>query len=148
MAEARWISLLQSADAERTKEMRLLLEQEMAFEKAFVDAGGTLLVGTDPTGWGGTVPPNSTHAALILLVDAGFTPLEALSMATQTGARFLGIENSVGTIAVGKRADLVLIEGNPDQDITEVQNVSIVFRDGVAYDPDALIDSVRGTVGR
>lgn len=148
VAQSRWISLLQSPDAARTREMRLLLEREMAFEKAFVDAGGTLLVGTDPTGWGGTVPPNSTHAALILLVDAGFTPLEALSMATQTGARFLGIDNAVGTIAVGKRADLVLIEGEPDQDITQVQNVSLVFRDGVAYDPDALIESVRGTVGR
>jgi imidazolonepropionase-like amidohydrolase len=148
VAESRWISLLQPAGAERADQMRQLLAREMAFEKAFADAGGTLLVGTDPTGWGGTLPPNSTHAALILLVEAGFTPLETLSMATLTGAKFLGVDDEVGTIEVGKRADLVLVNGEPDKDIASVQNVALVFKDGVAYDPVALIDSVRGTVGR
>jgi imidazolonepropionase-like amidohydrolase len=147
-AEKRWITFLQSAESEATKEMLALLKKEMEFEKAFVDAGGTLLVGTDPTGWGGTVPPNSTHAALILLVEAGFTPLEAISLATRTGARFLGVDDRVGTIEIGKNADLVLIDGEPDRDIESVQDVSMVFRDGVAYDPAALVDSVRGKVGR
>ena len=140
--------MLQASDSDANKERRLLLEKEMAFEKAFVDAGGTLLIGTDPTGWGGTVPPNSTHAALILLVEAGFTPLQAISMSTLTGARFLSVDDEVGTIATGKNADLVLIDGKPDEDIESVQNVAMVFRDGVAYDPTALIESVRGTVGR
>jgi imidazolonepropionase-like amidohydrolase len=148
MAEERWIGFLRSADTEATKERQTLLKREMEFEKAFVDAGGTLLVGTDPTGWGGTVPPNSTHAALILLVNAGFTPLEALSLATKTGAEFLGIDKQVGTIEAGKNADLVLVAGEPDKEISSIQNVSMVFRDGVAYDPVSLIDSVRGKVGR
>jgi len=148
MAEARWIALLQPSGAERADRLRRYLAREMAFEKAFVDAGGTLLVGTDPTGWGGTLPPNSTHAALILLVDAGFTPLQTLSMATLGGAKFLGVDDQVGSIEVGKRADLVLVNGKPDKDIASVQNVALVFRDGVAYDPAKLVDSVRGTVGR
>jgi imidazolonepropionase-like amidohydrolase len=147
-AEKRWITFLQSADSEATKERLALLKKEMEFERAFVDAGGTLLVGTDPTGWGGTVPPNSTHAALILLVEAGFTPLETISLATRTGARFLGVEDHAGTIEIGKNADLVLIDGEPDKDIESVQNVSMVFRDGVAYDPEKLVAGVRGKVGR
>jgi imidazolonepropionase-like amidohydrolase len=148
VAESRWIGLLKPSGAERTEVSRQLLAREMAFEKAFVEAGGTLLVGTDPTGWGGTLPPNSTHAALILLVEAGFTPLQTLSMATLSGAKFLGVDDEVGSIEIGKRADLVLVQGEPDHDIASVQNVALVFKDGVAYDPAALIDSVRGTVGR
>jgi imidazolonepropionase-like amidohydrolase len=147
-AEKRLIEFLQSADSEATRERLALLKKEMAFEKAFVDAGGTLLVGTDPTGWGGTIPPNSTHAALMLLVEAGFTPLEAISLATRTGALFLGIDDQVGTIEIGKNADLVLIDGEPDKDIESVQKVTMVFRDGVAYDPVALVEGVRGQLGR
>lgn len=147
-AEAIWIRLLQEPDSRRAQTGRLLLEREMAFEKAFVEAGGTLVVGTDPTGWGGTLPPNSTHAALILLVEAGFTPLEAISLATSAGAKFLGVDDRVGTIAEGKQADLILIEGRPDLDIASVTRVQMVFRAGVGWDPDALIDSVRGKVGR
>jgi imidazolonepropionase-like amidohydrolase len=147
-AEAIWIRLLKDPDSERAQAGRLLLEREMAFEKALVEAGGTLVVGTDPTGWGGTLPPNSTHAALILLVEAGFTPLEAISLATMAGAKFLGVDDRVGTIAEGKQADLILIDGRPDQEIESVAKVTMVFRDGVAWDPAALIESVRGKVGR
>ena len=148
MAEGRWIKYLQGTEDEKYQQRQILLKKEMQFEKAFVDAGGTLVVGTDPTGWGGVIPPNSTHAALFLLVEAGFTPLEVISLATRTGAVFLGIDDQVGTIEIGKNADLVLIDGQPDQDIKSVQNVTMVFRDGVAYDPTALIDGVRGKVGR
>ena len=148
MAEGTWMRFLQGSEKEWYQNGLKLLRKEMEFEKAFVDAGGTLVVGTDPTGWGGVVPPNSTHSALILLVEAGFTPLEVISLATQTGAAFLGVDDRVGTIEVGKNADLVLIDGQPDQDMKSVQNVTMVFRDGVAYDPAALIDGVRGKVGR
>ena len=148
IAEERWITFLQSTESDASKERLALLKKEMEFEKAFVDAGGTLLVGTDPTGWGGTVPPNSTHAALILLVEAGFTPLETISLATRAGARFLGVGDQVGTIEIGKNADLVLIDGEPDKNIESVQNVSIVFRDGVAYNPEELVAGARGKIGR
>ncbi len=146
--QANWIQLLSAADSEPVKQRQQQMAREMAFEKAFVEAGGTLLVGTDPTGWGGTIPPNATHAALMLLVEAGFTPLEVISLATLNGARYLGVDDEIGSIAVGKRANLILIDGRPDEQIADVQKVALVFRDGVAYDPAALIDSVRGTLGR
>lgn len=143
-----WIRALRSPDSEAVLTQKQLLAREMEFEKAFVDAGGTLLVGTDPTGWGGTIPPNSIHAALILLVEAGFSPLAVIHLATLNGATFLGIDQDVGSIEVGKRANLVLIDGRPDESIDHVQHVALVFKDGVAYRPEALVDSVRGTLGR
>ncbi|WOJ92137.1 amidohydrolase family protein [Congregibacter variabilis] len=148
IAQKRWIAYLGPERAEQATLWREELRREMAFEKAFVEAGGNLVIGTDPTGWGGTIPPNSTHAALILLVEAGFTPLEAISLATLNGARFLGVEDEVGSIEVGKRANLILLDGTPDRTIADVQHVELVFKDGVAFDADALIESVRGTVGR
>ena len=82
-----------------------------------------------------------------LLVEAGFTPLEAIHIATQNGARYLGVENQVGTIAPGKAADLVVVKGDPGKNIADIENVEIVFKDGVGYDPEKLIQSVRGLVG-
>ncbi len=119
----------------------------MAFERAFVQAGGTLIVGTDPTGGGGLVPGFSNQRALELLVEAGFTPLEALRIGTLNGATYLGRGALTGSLEVGKLADLVVLDGNPAADIAAVRNVQWVFRQGVGYDPQALIESVRGKAG-
>ena len=119
----------------------------MAMERAFVKAGGTLIVGTDPTGGGGLVPGFSNQRALELLVEAGFTPLEALRIGTLNGATYLGRGDLVGSIAVGKQADLVIIDGNPAAQISDVRKVQMVFRQGVGYDPVAIIESVRGKAG-
>lgn len=119
----------------------------MAFERAFVKAGGTLLVGTDPTGGGGLVPGFSNQRALELLVEAGFTPLEAIRIGTLNGAQYLGRGALTGSLEAGKLADLVVIDGNPAADISAVRNVQWVFRQGVGYDPKALIESVRGKAG-
>ena len=89
----------------------------------------------------------AVEAGGTLLVEAGFTPLQTLSMATLTGAKFLGVDDEVGSIEIGKRADLILVQGEPDKDIASVQNVALVFKDGITYDPAALIDSVPDTVG-
>jgi imidazolonepropionase-like amidohydrolase len=124
------------------------LKAEMEFERAFVAAGGTLLVGTDPTGWGGTVPGPGNHAAIRLLVEAGFSPLEALRMATSGGAKFLRVDDRVGTLAPGMQADLLLVDGKPDVDIKELGRIDVVFRNGIGYDPKRLQDAVRGTIGR
>ena len=120
----------------------------MRFEREFAAAGGTLLVGTDPTGWGGTLPGPGNHAALRLLGEAGFKPLEVIRIATSEGARFLGIADRVGTVAVGKQADLILVNGKPDTDLKELRAIDLVFRDGIAYDPKKLVESVRGKIGR
>jgi imidazolonepropionase-like amidohydrolase len=125
-----------------------LLKIEMRFEKAFVDAGGTLMVGTDPTGWGGTLPGPGSHAALRLLVEAGFAPLEVIRIATLSGARFQGIDDRVGTLAPGKQADLLLIDGRPDEDIVQIGRIDLVFKNGIAYDPKRLRENLRGKIGR
>ncbi len=64
------------------------------------------------------------------------------------GARSLGRDTSIGLITAGKNADLVLIDGNPAQNINDVENVEVVFKDGVGYDSKKLFDSVRGIAGR
>jgi imidazolonepropionase-like amidohydrolase len=120
---------------------------EMAFERAFALAGGSLLAGCDPTGNGAVLAGYGDQRNLELLVEAGFTPLEALRIASWNGAVFLGEQDRIGTISPGKDADLVVVKGDPSRDIADVEKVEIVFRDGVAYDPHKLVDSVRGLVG-
>ena len=124
-----------------------LFEVGMALEKRFFDAGGLLLVGTDPTGYGGIVAGYANHRAIELLVEAGLTPLEAIRVATSNGARYLEVEDSLGTVEVGKIADLVVCDGDPSTQIEDIHNVAIVFKDGVGYDSRKLFDSVKGAVG-
>lgn len=120
---------------------------EVAFERAFVRAGGTLLAGCDPTGNGAVLAGYGDQREVELLVDAGFTPIEALKIASWNGAAFLGQENVIGSIAPGKAADLVVVKGDPSKNINDIEKVEIVFKDGVGYDPRKLADSVRGLVG-
>ena len=124
-----------------------LFPKALALERAFVRAGGTLIAGTDPTGGGGVVPGYANQRQLELLVEAGFTTLEAISIGTANGARYLGRDARVGTIATGKQADLVVVNGDPSANIADVRNVEIVFKQGVGFDPAKLIDSVRGKAG-
>ena len=121
--------------------------KDMAMERAFVKAGGTLIVGTDPTGGGGVIPGYSNQRALELLVEAGFTPVEAIKFGTLNGANFLGRGAVVGSLVVGKQADLLLVDGNPAVNIADVRKVSVVFKQGVGYDPGSIIESVKGKVG-
>ena len=113
---------------------RTLFRKAMAMERAFVKAGGLLVAGTDLTGGGGVVPGYSNQRAVELLVDAGFTPLEAITIATRNGARYLGREDTIGTIATGKQADLVVLDGDPSRNIADIRKVNTVFRAGVGYD--------------
>jgi imidazolonepropionase-like amidohydrolase len=124
-----------------------LFPKALALERAFVKAGGLLIAGTDPTGGGGVIPGYSNQRQLELLVEAGFTPLEAISIGTLNGAKYLGRDNRVGTLATGKQADLIVINGNPAAAIADVRKVELVFKQGVGFDPVALIDSVKGKVG-
>jgi imidazolonepropionase-like amidohydrolase len=118
-----------------------------AMELAFSRAGGMLLAGTDPTGGGGVIPGYSNQRELELLVESGFTPLEAIRIGTLNGATFLGRADRVGSIVVGKDADLVVVAGDPATHIADVRNVQIVFKQGIGYDPAKLIESVKGKVG-
>ncbi len=136
-----------AAVAQRTSGYMQLFAAARAAEVAFHRAGGLLLAGTDPTGGGGVVPGFSNQRAIELLVEGGLTPLEAISVATLNGARYLERDREIGSIAVGKQADLVVLGDDPVADITAIRNVELVFKRGVAYDPARLIESVRGKVG-
>jgi imidazolonepropionase-like amidohydrolase len=124
-----------------------LFPKAMKLERAFVRAGGQLIAGTDPTGGGGVIPGYSNQRQIELLVEEGFTPLEAIRICTLNGATFLGRDKIVGSIAVGKQADLIVVNGNPAANIADVRNVETVFKQGVGFDPAKLIDSVKGRVG-
>lgn len=149
-------SLLPSADADYLTTRAAICDQgipdselkfEMAFEREFVKAGGLLMAGCDPTGYGGVLPGFGDQRNLELLVEAGFTPVEAIQIATLNGAKWLGEDAQIGSIAVGKQADLVVLGANPAEKIENIEKVELVFKDGVGYDSKALIDSVKGLVG-
>ena len=124
-----------------------LLRKEMDFEVAFVKAGGLLLAGPDPTGNGGVLPGFGDQREIELLVEAGFTPVQAIQIATENGATYLGQQDHIGTLAPGKQADLVLVKGDPSKSIEEIEHVETVFKAGIGYDSAKLIDSVHGQVG-
>lgn len=125
----------------------VLLKKEMAFERAFAKAGGLLLAGPDPTGMGGVLPGFGDHRELELLVEAGFTPLEAIHIYTANGAAFLNRLDHIGTLAPGKQADLVVVKGDPSRRIEDIEAIVTVFKDGFGYDSAKLIESVRAHVG-
>ena len=123
-------------------------KNDVGLEHQFVDAGGLLLAGPDPTGNGGVIPGFGDQREIELLVeDAGFTPEQAIRIATLNGATFLGLQDRIGSIAAGKDADLFIVKGNPAAKITDVENVLVVFKDGVGYDSAKLLDSVKGRYG-
>ena len=124
-----------------------LLRRNMDLERAFAAAGGLLLAGSDPVGLNGNIPGFGDQREIELLVDAGFSPVEAIRIATWNGAVYLGRESRIGSIAVGKNADLVVVKGDPAAHVTDVENVRLVFKDGVGYDPAKLRDAVKGHYG-
>lgn len=124
-----------------------LFKKEMDFEHSFAKAGGLLIAGLDPTGFGGVIAGFGDQREVELLVEAGFTPVEAIQIATANGAKFLGELDHIGTIEPGKDADLVLVRGNPAANIADIENVEVVFKNGVGYDSAKLIDSIKGLVG-
>jgi imidazolonepropionase-like amidohydrolase len=125
-----------------------MFQRDMKLEYEFAQAGGLLLAGPDPTGNGGTLPGFGDQREIELLVEAGFTPVEAIKIATLNGATYMGRQNEIGSIAAGKNADLVVIKGNPASKIEDVEKVEIVFKDGVGYDSAKLFESVRGRYGQ
>jgi Amidohydrolase family len=124
-----------------------MLKKEMSFEREFVAAGGLLMAGCDPTGYGGVVPGFGDQRNIELLAEAGFSPVEAIRIATLNGAIYMGRDASIGSIAPGKAADLVVLGGNPAEKIENVEKVELVFKDGVGFDSAKLIRSVSELVG-
>lgn len=123
------------------------LQKMFGLEKKFFDAGGLLVAGTDPTGYGAVIAGYGGWREIELLVEAGLTPIQAIQVATYNGARFLEIDERTGSIEVGKVADLVVVAGDPTKSITDIRKVETVFKEGVGYDARKLADSVKGFVG-
>ncbi|MCI0403339.1 MAG: amidohydrolase family protein [Acidobacteria bacterium] len=128
-------------------DFHIVFRKEMELERAFVKAGGLLVAGSDPTGNGCVVAGFGTQRGVELLVEAGFSPLEAIQIATFNGATLLGEADRIGSIEAGKQADLVVVRGDPSVEIRDIENVVMVFKDGVGYDPKKLVDSAQGIVG-
>lgn len=124
-----------------------LFRRAQQFEYMFAQAGGLLASGVDPTGNGGALPGFGDQRNYELLIEAGFSPAEAIRVMSLNGAEVLGQDADLGSITAGKLADLVVINGNPVANPSEIRNVAIVFKDGVGYDSKKLIDDVEGVVG-
>ena len=136
------------ANTKRANDFAQAYKNDLGLERQFVAAGGLLLAGPDPTGNGGVIPGFGDQREIELLVEAGFSPVEAIRIATLNGATYLGLADRIGTIAVGKNADIFIVKGNPAAKINDVENVIVVFKDGVGYDSAKLLESVRGRFGQ
>ena len=124
-----------------------LFKKEQAWEKQYYDMGGLLVAGTDPTGAGRVVSGFSNHREIELLVEGGFTVEQAIKICSLNGAIYLGRQAEIGTVAVGKKADLVLTDGDLDADIKNIRKTELVFKNGVGFDSQKIFDSVKGHVG-
>jgi imidazolonepropionase-like amidohydrolase len=124
-----------------------MFKKEMTWEKEFSDMGGLLLAGIDPTGAGRVIPGYADRHILELLTEAGFSLPQAVKICSLNAAQYLGRDKEIGTIAEGKKADLVLIDGDLQRDIHAVRNTEIVFKNGVGFDSKKLFESVKGMVG-
>ena len=146
-AQTAYLARRARIGAETDSPWPTLLKKEMEFERDFVAAGGLLLAGEDPTGYGGDLAGFGDQREVELLVEGGFTPAEAIHIASENGAIFLHEQERLGTIAANKAADLVVIAGNPAAKIADIEKVQLVFKDGIGYSSHLLLESVRGTVG-
>jgi imidazolonepropionase-like amidohydrolase len=132
----------QSPDA-----MAQVLNKEMQFEREFVRRGGLLMAGSDPTGIGGLVAGFGDQREMELLVQAGFSQSEAVAIFTSNAAKYLGKDATIGKIAPGMQADLLLLDGDFEHDATVIRKPEIVFKNGTGWDSAKLQASVAGIAG-
>jgi imidazolonepropionase-like amidohydrolase len=125
---------------------RGMYRNAMAFERAFARAGGLLGAGSDPC-CGPVIAGYGDQRNYELLIEAGFSPEEAIQVMTSNGAKILGFDKRVGTIAPGMQADLVVLTGDVVQTPAAIRNTEIVFRRGIGFDSGKLRESVKGRIG-
>lgn len=123
-----------------------LLKKAMQFERRFVAAGGLLAAGSDPCCLS-VVAGYGDQRNFELLVEAGFTAEQAAQIMTANGARVLGVDGRLGTIAPGKQADLLVIKGDLTKRPADIRNITTVFRQGAGFDPERILKTIRGFVG-
>ena len=145
-ARVEYLATKASVDADIDSPWSQAFENEKTFEKMLVDAGGLLLGGCDPTGYGGVLSGYGDHRSIELLVDAGFTTIEAIGIYSLNGATYLGEEDCIGGLRVGMKADVLVTKGNPAVDIHDITQVAHVFKGGIEYNTSALLASTDGLV--
>jgi enamidase len=139
---------VQAMPAARAKIRQEEFTKATRLEKRFVEAGGLLMGGSDPTGYGGVIPGFSAKREIELLVHAdGFTFPQAIEIVSLNAAKFEGRDKDIGSLAIGKRADVVVIDGDPAKDVTAIEQMPLVFKDGVGYDTAAIFKSMQGQIG-
>ena len=125
---------------------RATLKKAMEFDRAFVKAGGLLGAGSDPC-CTSAIAGYGDQRNFELLVEAGFTPEQAIQIMTSNGAKILGFDKRVGTVAPGMQADLVVLAGDPVRTSADIRKVETVFRRGIGFDSAKLRESIKGMVG-
>ena len=117
--------------------------------KTLYESGGKnlLIVGTDEPVYTSLLPGFAYHRELLAMTYAGLAPAAVLKAATINGAKALGVEHRIGSVETGKLADLVVVSGNPVEDIKAARNVRFVIKGGVKYNPAALLQSAEGRIG-
>ena len=117
--------------------------------KTLYEQGGAnlLVVGTDEPVYTNLLPGFAYHRELFAMTHAGLPPIAVLKAATINGATALGIEDRLGSIEAGKLADLVVVRGNPLEDIKTARNIKYVVKEGAVHDPEALLRSAEGMIG-
>ena len=125
----------------------IVFKKMMMLEKKFVDAGGKLMAGTDPTGFGGVIAGFSNQRVIELLVEAGFSVEQAIEISTLNAAKYLHRENIIGSIEEGKRADLALVDGDLSKDTSAIRNMQVVFKNGIGYNTDKIRATTKEVVG-
>jgi imidazolonepropionase-like amidohydrolase len=121
--------------------------KNMVWEKAFYDAGGLLVAGTDPTYDGRIVAGYANMRLLELFVEMGFSIPEAIKICTLHGARYLNLESSIGTIQASKAADLIILDQDISKDISAIRSSQTIFKNGIGYDSKKLFKAAEGYVG-
>ncbi|NER10413.1 Amidohydrolase family protein [Muriicola jejuensis] len=122
-------------------------KNDMRRIRRFHTMGGKVVVGTDPTGAGRTIAGYSNQRLIELLIEGGFNIEEAIKLSTLNGANYLGVAEETGSVEVGKKADLILINGDLSKDVSNIRNMEIVFKNGVGFSSGKIFESVKGKLG-
>jgi imidazolonepropionase-like amidohydrolase len=139
VAALRKMATSEKSDRTKSAEQQNLarFKQRVANTKILFDAGILIAAGTDAA-YPGLFHGEGLHHELELLVEAGLTPLEAITAATRNAARFVSAENEWGTLAPGKRADILVVNGRPDRDIRDTRKIELLMQRGKIVDRDKL----------
>jgi len=131
-------------ESEEAEFSQRVLEVKTLYEQG---GGNLLIVGTDEPVYTSLLPGFAYHRELLAMTYAGIPPVAVLKAATINGATALGVDNKLGSIEVGKLADIIVVNGNPLEDIKAARNIRMVLKEGVAHDPESLLRSAVGKIG-